>query len=271
MQLFLHQNGEQVGPYTEEQIAAMVSSGAIERDDVIWREGLADWQPIHTVVSLPNPIAPMAPALPVPPVLKKIRLGTSLAALLLFFLPWIDIQCSEKSMVTQSGLQVIYGGGSPSEEMMASLGVPNSNTKSISKNESQDSMGFAPLIGLALVDIIAASVFGFIALTGENKRANSVASILPVVALGAILLQLMIGFPAKKKVLESMAESASKTQTSGEPFEELGKSMASAMMMNIRVKPTTGFYLELIALGIPSLIFANGLIDNYRNKRTIRG
>jgi hypothetical protein len=62
MELFLHQNGEQVGPYTEEQLAAMVASGAISRGDIVWREGLADWQPIHTVINLPAPLAPKAPS-----------------------------------------------------------------------------------------------------------------------------------------------------------------------------------------------------------------
>jgi len=62
MELYLHQNGEQVGPYTEEQIISMVSSGEISRDDIIWHEGLAEWQPIHSVVALPAPIAPQPAA-----------------------------------------------------------------------------------------------------------------------------------------------------------------------------------------------------------------
>lgn len=58
MELYLHQNGEQVGPYTEEQIISMVSSGELSRDDIIWHEGLAEWQPIHSVVSFPASVAP---------------------------------------------------------------------------------------------------------------------------------------------------------------------------------------------------------------------
>lgn len=58
MELYLHQNGEQVGPYTEEQIVSMVSSGELSRDDIIWHEGLAEWQPIQSVVGLPAPVAP---------------------------------------------------------------------------------------------------------------------------------------------------------------------------------------------------------------------
>ena len=64
MELYLHQNGEQVGPYTEEQIISMVSSGELSRDDIIWHEGLAEWQPIQSVVSLPAPIAPQPAPVP---------------------------------------------------------------------------------------------------------------------------------------------------------------------------------------------------------------
>lgn len=264
MELFLHQNGEQAGPYSEKQIAAMLVSGAITRDDIVWREGLADWQPLHSVLNVPQTVAPKAPAHTIPALLTKIRLGSSLAALILFFLPWIDIQCSERSMATQSGIQVIYGGVSPSDGMKASLDESKSNRK----NESKDSLGIAPLIGLALAAVIGAIVFGFIALGRGDRHADALASILPVIALGVVLLQLMIGFPAKQKILESMSKSASKTQNGKEQFDELGKSMATAMMMNIRVNTATGFYLELLALGIPSLIWANGMIDCYRNKKT---
>ena len=40
--------------------------------------------------------------------------------------------------------------------------------------------------------------------------------------------------------------------------------MATAMMMNIRVKTAPAFYLELLALGIPTLLLANSLIDKYK-------
>lgn len=66
MELYLNQNGEQVGPYTEEQISAMIHGGALTRDDIVWHEGLSEWQPIHTVFDLPAPIAPPAPAYQAP-------------------------------------------------------------------------------------------------------------------------------------------------------------------------------------------------------------
>jgi len=194
---------------------------------------------------------------------KKIRFSSSLAALFLFALPWLDIQCSEKSMATQSGFQVIYGGASVSEEMKG-LG---DDTKTKSASKSSDSMGFSPLIGLAFILVVAAVMFSCLALFRGSEAADKYSSFLPAVALGLIWLQLMIGFPAKKKIIESMSEEASKSQQSqsqDDPFSGLGESMATAMMMNIRVKTAPAFYLELLALGIPTLLLANSLIDKYK-------
>jgi len=72
MALYLHQNGEQVGPYTEEQIISMVESGELSRDDFSWHEGITEWQPIHSIVSLPASITPQ-PA-PTPPPVPKMTI-----------------------------------------------------------------------------------------------------------------------------------------------------------------------------------------------------
>lgn len=166
-------------------------------------------------------------------------------------------------MATQTGLQVIYGGGSASDEMK-NLG-DDTQTKSDSK--SPDSMGYSPLIGLAFISVVSAAVFSYLALFRGSEGAVQYSSILPAVALGLILIQLMIGFPAKKKITESMTQGAAesrKSQSEDDEFSGLGESMATAMMMNIRIKTTPAFYLELLALGIPTLLLVNGLIDKHK-------
>lgn len=196
---------------------------------------------------------------------KKIRFGTSIAALLFFALPWLDIQCSEKSMATQTGFQMIYGGGSASDEMKA-LG---DDTKTENQSKAPDSMSFSPLIGLALISVVAAVVFSYLALFRSSDVANRYSSILPAAALALILLQLMVGFPAKNKILEGMSEGVAKSKTSqstADPFSGMGESMAAAMMMNIRVRTTPAFYLELLALAIPTLMLANSLIDKLKKQ-----
>jgi hypothetical protein len=273
MELYLHQNGEQVGPYTVDQITSMIQSGALTRDDIVWHEGLSEWQPLHTIFDIDTTPVPRAP---IPrtqtqttvskepkALFKKIRVGTVLAALILFALPWIDVQCSEKTMLTQTGFQVIYGGGSITEEMESMrFGEPGAAKKST----SEDSMGVAPLVAIALLCVIAAVALSIIALFRNNPKAERYSSILPAVALVLLLLQMMIGFPAKKKILEEMSEKPPQSESAEDPFAALGQSMAMGMMMNIRVKTTTAFYLELLALGIPTLLLLNGYIDIRRKK-----
>ncbi len=77
MQIYLYQNEQQVGPYSEEDIRNMVASGSIAATDHGWREGMAEWQPINTFlqfallspasVRIPPPVhAPEEPLILVP-------------------------------------------------------------------------------------------------------------------------------------------------------------------------------------------------------------
>jgi len=194
---------------------------------------------------------------------KKLNLASSLAALIFFAFPWIDIQCSGKSLATQSGFQVIYGGGSPSAELER-MGDSGQSKKSTSSGES---MGFAPLVALALIAVIGSIVCAFMAIFRGGERADKLSSGLPAAALLLLVLQLIVGFPVEKEMIESMSKGTTTDQAGSDNF---GNSMATAMM-NIQAKTAPAFYLELLALGIPSLFFANGLIDRYRKDRPEEG
>jgi hypothetical protein len=63
MQIYLYQNEAQVGPYTEQQLRDMVTSGAIGQNEQAWHEGLGEWQPLNKIISF----APTRPAFPPPP------------------------------------------------------------------------------------------------------------------------------------------------------------------------------------------------------------
>jgi hypothetical protein len=56
MNWFYVRNGHQVGPVTEAQLAELLRSGEINHDTSVWREGMADWQPLSLVYpgSLPS-------------------------------------------------------------------------------------------------------------------------------------------------------------------------------------------------------------------------
>ena len=189
--------------------------------------------------------------------IKKIKLGSSLAALVLFFLPWVDIQCSEKSLATQTGLQVITGDGTPNEEMSNSPGQ---------SSDSDESMGYAPLVGLAFLAVTGAAIFSFLALFKGGKSAETLSSVLPAIALLLLLFQLTLDFPVENEMAKSMSEKTEEAKD-GE-LGALGESVAKGVMMNIKVKTTLAFYLELLALGIPTLLLLNGFIDKHKKNES---
>jgi len=63
MQYYVGKNGQQLGPFGEEQIKARVASGEFTPSDLMWCDGMAAWEPISNILSNPgNPYAP-SPAL----------------------------------------------------------------------------------------------------------------------------------------------------------------------------------------------------------------
>lgn len=192
--------------------------------------------------------------------LSKINLLSLLTALFLFFLlRWLDIRCSEHKIATQSGLQTVYGGVSLSEEMRSM--TEDSSAEEAKVEEKDESMGFAALVGLALVAVLAGCYSAFAELTGRKRSSPTRSTLFAALALVLLLTQLMIGFPAEAKLREAMANESG---GSAEETDELGRAMGDAMRMSFRVEAKPVFYLELLALGIPTLILVNGLLDRVK-------
>jgi uncharacterized RDD family membrane protein YckC len=57
-QYYVGKNGQQLGPFGEEQIKARVAAGEFTTTDLMWCEGMAAWEPIGTVFN--NPYMPSA-------------------------------------------------------------------------------------------------------------------------------------------------------------------------------------------------------------------
>jgi uncharacterized RDD family membrane protein YckC len=70
MNWYYHEQGQQAGPVDEAQLEQLRASGRIQDDTLVWREGMANWQPYREVKGVPA-AAPAAPGL---------RLSTSPAA-----------------------------------------------------------------------------------------------------------------------------------------------------------------------------------------------
>ncbi len=49
MRYFIGRLGRQLGPFTESEVREKIATGLIGPDDLAWREGMADWQPVRTV------------------------------------------------------------------------------------------------------------------------------------------------------------------------------------------------------------------------------
>tara|TARA_R110002096_G_scaffold42144_15_gene113786 strand:+ start:15759 stop:16457 length:699 start_codon:yes stop_codon:yes gene_type:complete len=60
MNILISRNNEQFGPYSVDEIEQHLQSGAIANDELAWREGLAEWMPLHTVLP-PKVETPQAP------------------------------------------------------------------------------------------------------------------------------------------------------------------------------------------------------------------
>ena len=49
MEIFIHKNEQQHGPYDEDQLLTMLNDGQIGRRDLIFYEGMESWQPLEEI------------------------------------------------------------------------------------------------------------------------------------------------------------------------------------------------------------------------------
>ena len=192
--------------------------------------------------------------------IAKLNIVSTLAALVLFLFPWLDIQCSAKSFATQSGIQTVYGGASPVKD----LSSPQAQIRiDLDKNPRKENVDPSYLAGIALLAVIGAVVLAFRNFI-LGKKPDAV-GILCAVALIALVLQMIVGFPIRSGLAEAMAQDTGSAR-SNDSFEQVGNEMAKVFLEQIQVRYLPLFYLELIALGIPTLVFANSLLDRLKKK-----
>ena len=49
MEIYIHRDGQQQGPYTLEQVNTFLAEGSLQATDLAFHEGLADWVPLSQV------------------------------------------------------------------------------------------------------------------------------------------------------------------------------------------------------------------------------
>ena len=74
MNITIHKNGQQLGPFTESQVSEMLRSGQIALEDLAWTEGLDQWKPLSSfenLQSLPAQTPPPVSGQATPPATVK--------------------------------------------------------------------------------------------------------------------------------------------------------------------------------------------------------
>ena len=61
---YVARNGQQSGPHTSQEVSAMVSNGQLLPSTLIWREGMQNWQPAHSVADVASLFEPRAAPMP---------------------------------------------------------------------------------------------------------------------------------------------------------------------------------------------------------------
>ncbi len=54
MEIYIAINKQQAGPFSEEQIMQMVSSGMVSPTDLAWHDALIEWVPLNQIINLPD-------------------------------------------------------------------------------------------------------------------------------------------------------------------------------------------------------------------------
>jgi len=66
MQIYIHHNGQQAGPFALEDVRAQLAAGTIQPTDMAWYQGAPEWRPIHAIPEIVSDTPPPVPGY-VPP------------------------------------------------------------------------------------------------------------------------------------------------------------------------------------------------------------
>jgi len=167
MSLFLYQNNNQTGPFTDEQINQMVLSHQITPNTLAWKEGMKDWAPVSTLVNAPGLATPPPP--PPRPAAPKSALGiTSFVISLVTGVGWVIL-------LAIAGLA--HNAGTPSETFNVIVGLF--------------------FMGGVCVNVMA-TIFGIIALFKNGANTFSIIGVcLNAFQILALIFLIIVGLAAK--------------------------------------------------------------------------
>jgi hypothetical protein len=66
IQIYVIKEGRKTGPFTKEEIQAMLASSAAGLNDIAWTEGNEEWKPLHVILGVPAPVEAVKIEIPTP-------------------------------------------------------------------------------------------------------------------------------------------------------------------------------------------------------------
>lgn len=82
MEWYYARAGQQWGPVADHDFKRMIATGQARADDLVWREGMANWQPLASLPELVTHLSPGSPP-PMPALDPSRRLTAGVLAILL--------------------------------------------------------------------------------------------------------------------------------------------------------------------------------------------
>jgi hypothetical protein len=71
MEIHVHHNGQQLGPFPKESLIEMARLGSFPNDALVWHDGATDWYPLGDFMKAHAPAAPQPAAQPLVTYTKK--------------------------------------------------------------------------------------------------------------------------------------------------------------------------------------------------------
>jgi hypothetical protein len=182
---------------------------------------------------------------------KGIRISAIIAAMVCFFLPWLEFQCSGQRLISQTGLQTVLNKGTVDQEfvrqMQAMAGARGQQLPTEMKDDKMmDEAGPAWLTGIAMFMAVLALFAAF----GSDGRATS--GLFAALAAGILVFNAITGFPMEDAIKKQMEGASGR---GGGREEQMGRSMAGKMF---KVVYTPWFYVTTGALAAAALLGLSG-------------
>ena len=115
MQIYIHREGQQFGPYSVEEAKEHLAAGSLRAADMAWHEGMADWMPLAQLEGMAPAAAPTVP--------KPVQMTQP---------SWIPPKRTGDSSPTVRS--VVSAAPAPAAPITTSDGAVRSSRKSSSKN-----------------------------------------------------------------------------------------------------------------------------------------